>query len=331
MSFDVRSFKERHLIVAGEIGVDEYLFGGATRISPEAPVPVVEVESQAVKLGLAANVAQNVCSLGAKTTLLSVRGQDAAGEEISRLIREAGIDQSVLIEDPSRPTMRKVRVLAGKQHVVRVDYEKTHSLDVGVAKKFRETLCDLLPSSDGVILQDYGKGLWTTDVVSFIQHARSHKKPVFVDPSRLSAASLYHGCTLLSPNAQEAAYLAGNSLHAPSVRGNEDSVLEGFGRSILRDTDAEHVIITCGAWGMVSLSKEDPTLKRIPTFAKEVFDVTGAGDTVIAVLALAQVSGRTLVESMHLANAAAGIVVGRIGTSFVTPEELQHAPREVLL
>jgi D-beta-D-heptose 7-phosphate kinase/D-beta-D-heptose 1-phosphate adenosyltransferase len=319
----LKEISKAHLLVAGEVGIDEYLWGDCRRISPEAPVPVVEVESQTFKLGLSANVAQNLVSLGAKTTLLSVKGADTDGIKLGEMLKEAGISKVEFIEDHSRPTLRKVRVLAQKQHVVRVDYERSHPLDPKLAKGFVERICDLLPSVDGMIVQDYGKGIWNPDTMAFIKHAKSLKKPVFVDPSRISPLELYRGMTLSTPNIAEAETLCRIPSGKTRTVGQDDSALLKMAKYILENTESEHSIITCGEWGMVSFSKGDNRVNRIPTFAREVFDVTGAGDTVIAILSLMYVLGRSLPQCMQVANAAAGIVVGRIGASCVTQEELK--------
>ncbi|MFM8314958.1 MAG: bifunctional heptose 7-phosphate kinase/heptose 1-phosphate adenyltransferase [Deltaproteobacteria bacterium] len=325
MDFDFfKDISKAHLLVAGEVGIDEYLWGDCRRISPEAPVPVVEVESQSYKLGLSANVAQNLVSLGAKTTLLSVKGADSDGVKLEGMLKEAGISRAVFVEDETRPTLRKVRVLAQKQHVVRVDYEKSHPLDLSLTKSFVERICDLLPEVDGVIVQDYGKGIWTSDTMAFIQHAKAHKKPIFVDPSRMSPLSLYRGVTLLTPNIVEAETLCGVPSGKARLVGKDDQALLAMATKILEGADSEHSIVTCGEWGMVSISRQERKLNRIPTFAREVFDVTGAGDTVIAVLSLMYVLGSSLSKCMQVANAAAGIVVGRIGASCVSPQELKE-------
>lgn len=313
-----------HLLIAGEVGIDEYLWGNTRRISPEAPVPVVEVDYQTYKLGLAANVAQNIVSLGAKATLIGVRGEDADGDKLEKMILDAGIRSPILISDSTRPTLRKVRVVAQKQHVVRVDYEKSHPLDAKTSKRLRESVYDQMDICDAIIVQDYGKGIWNQDSISFIKEARQKKKPVFVDPSSVSSLSLYRGATLLSPNIFEAQALCGQTNWPAKLLATDNKRLEALGVRILEETLAEHVVITCGEWGMVSVSKETPALKRIPTFARDVFDVTGAGDTVIALLALMNVIGQSLSMCMQVANAAAGIVVGRIGTTSVTRDELRE-------
>ncbi len=315
-------FGGANILVAGEVGIDEYIWGDTRRISPEAPVPVVEVESTSFHLGLAANVAANVVSVGGKATLLSVCGADSDATKLHQMVSQAGIQDSHFIEDASRPTLRKVRIIAQKQHVVRVDYERCHALDASLVKQFTQKLHDLLPSCDGVILQDYGKGLWTPDTVSFIRYAREQKKPVFVDPSRNTPLGYYAGATLLSPNVSEAEALTGFG-ERPRAAGEENHRLFQMAEQMLRSTDAEHAVITCGAKGMVSLTRGQSALQRIPTFAREVFDVTGAGDTVISILALMVVTGHPLDFCIQVANAAAGLVVGKIGTASVSSVSLK--------
>ncbi len=312
-----------HLVVAGESGIDEYVWGDTRRISPEAPVPVVEVDSQEAKLGLAANVAQNLVSLGATATLVSVKGLDADAARLEEMVRSQGITRSVFLEDASRPTLRKVRVIAQKQHVVRVDFERSHPLDPKLAKQFTDALVAELPKADGVIVQDYGKGLWNSDTMAFVKEARRLKKPIFVDPSRNAPLGRYQGVTLLTPNLAEAEAMTGLGHQPGKSAGADDARLKKMAETILEGAKAEHAIITCGPYGMVSLSREGAAWQRIPTYAREVFDVTGAGDTVVAVLSLLWVLGEPLGRCMMVANAAAGIVVGRIGASSVTLDELK--------
>lgn len=315
----VEGLKGANLLVAGEVGIDEYIWGETRRISPEAPVPVVEVRSSELKLGLAANVAQNVVSLGGQATLVSVRGSDADGDRLEELLGDHGIRGQHWITDETRPTLRKTRIIAQKQHVVRVDYERSHSLDEKLAREFCDSICDLLPEHDGVILQDYGKGLWDGEATAFVKRARELGKPVFVDPSRLAPLSRYRGVTLLTPNRAEAEALCGLR---PDSGGGQDRLKEMAGH-ILKETQADHSLITCGPDGMISLSKgEEGILRHIPTYARDVFDVTGAGDTVVALMAMMMVTGNSLETCMRVANAAAGIVVGHIGAACVSPREL---------
>ncbi len=320
----IENLSSARILVAGEVGIDEYIWGDTRRISPEAPVPVIEVDSQTSHLGLAANVAQNIVSLGGRATLLSVFGVDSDGEKLQRMVEAAGIQQSVFLADASRPTLRKVRIIAQKQHVVRVDYERCHVLDAQIAKQFTDALNDLLPLHDGVILQDYGKGMWNPDTVSFIRRARELKKPVFVDPSRLAPLELYHGVTLLTPNVAEAETLTGFPHEHTKVAGQDDARLSQMARKILEKTSAEQVVITCGSAGMVVLKQGESHLHRIPTFARDVFDVTGAGDTVVSVLSMMHVLGYPLERCIQVANAAAGLVVGKVGTASVSPAELKE-------
>lgn len=320
----INQFSNAHLLVAGEVGIDEYIWGDTRRISPEAPVPIVEVEKTDFKLGLSANVAQNLASLGSKTTLVTVCGEDEDAAHLKQMVKSVGISEMDSLADPTRPTLRKVRVICQKQHVVRIDYERSHGLSPRLAKDFTEKICDRLNEVDGVIIQDYGKGLWNSDTVTFIKEAKSKKKPVFVDPSRTSSLELYRGATLLTPNLAEAEALT----HHQSLRNLKGEFpsdhLEQMAIKILKATESDFSIITCGAWGMVFVSQENGKLSRIPTYARKVFDVTGAGDTVIAVLSLMKVLGHPLEQCMRVANAAAGIVVGQIGAASVTPNELKE-------
>jgi D-glycero-beta-D-manno-heptose-7-phosphate kinase len=320
----INEFSGANILVAGEVGIDEYIWGDTRRISPEAPVPVVEVDRQEYKLGLGANVAHNISSLGGNVTLVSVRGEDEDGSKLQGMLEREGIRDSLFITDPSRPTLRKVRVIAQRQHVVRIDYERSHLLNASLAKRFNDAICDLVPKHDGIIVQDYGKGLWNADTMAFVKHAKAHKRPVFVDPSRMTPVTAYQGVTLLTPNTIEAEMLAKAApTSSRDMAGKDDLHLKKIGNLILDQTGAEYVVITCGEWGMISLSRETGELVRIPTFARDVFDVTGAGDTVVSVLALMWVLGQPLSRCMQVANAAAGIVVGHIGTATVTPTELQ--------
>lgn len=311
-----------HLLVAGETGIDEYVWGEIRRISPEAPVPVVEVRSRNLKLGMAANVAQNIARLGGKVSLVTVRGQDEDGTSIERLLTQEGIENVSFVEDVTRPTLRKTRVIAQKQHVVRIDQEKSHRLTDAPAKAFSDRILERLDGVQGVVLQDYGKGLWHEGTVGFLKVAKERGIPVFVDPSRYSSVGIYRGATLMTPNLEEAEMLAGvrhESLSSPVI---QDARLDRIVRTLADRADLEHSIVTCGAQGMVCLSQGDQQMSHIPTFAREVFDVTGAGDTVISVLGMMMAAGFEIAVSMRVANAAAGVVVGKVGTASVSPEEL---------
>lgn len=308
------------LLIIGESGIDEYIWGSSHRISPEAPVPVIEVESTDLKLGLSANVAQNILSLGGNTYLISVCGNDSDALKLESLLNEKGIVNFSFVIDPSRPTLRKTRVIAQKQHVVRVDYEKIHRLDAKIAKNFLEQVDLQMGKHQGLIVQDYGKGLFNADTISFVREAKKRQIPVFVDPNRNTPLEIYRDSTLLTPNLAEAQVLVGKNPEPSKIIGQDDEKLKSISETILEKTNSEHVVITCGEYGMVSFSKNN-TFHRIPTYAREVFDVTGAGDTVIALLSMAYCQGYSLPDCMKLANIAAGIVVGKMGAACVTRDE----------
>ncbi len=325
MPFDfIEKFSDTHILVVGEVGIDEYLWGECRRISPEAPVPVVEVDSRTFKLGLSGNVAQNIASLGGRVSLLSVCGEDADASQLKEMLAHAGVTDCEFVVDPSRPTLRKVRVLAQKQHVVRVDYERSHKLAPDLAQQLTQKIEKRLDGVQGVIVQDYGKGIWNADTMSFVKKAREKKIPVFVDPNRQSALSLYQGVTLLTPNLLEAETLCRFPNEPSRIAGKNSERLGQMAAEILRATNSSHAVITCGEFGMVSLTAGESELSKIPTFARDVFDVTGAGDTVVAVIAMMYSMGNPLPLCLRVANAAAGIVVGQIGASVVTPNELRQ-------
>lgn len=323
----IPDFRGLRVLVAGEVGIDEYLWGDASRVSPEAPVPVVELERQTFHLGMAGNVAQNLAALGAKPILVSVVGADADAEHLKTLLGQSGVTDPVLVTDPSRPTLKKTRVVARRQHVVRLDREKRHRLDASTAKGFGDAMSARLSDVDAIIVEDYGKGLWNLDTMAFVGRAAALRKPVFVDPNKSTPLAVYRGATLLTPNLDEAAALAKIEIDGKASFVADEARLTELGHALLAGTDAEHAVMTLGEWGMASLSQGQSRCERIPTFAREVFDVTGAGDTVIAVVALAYTRGLPLAECLRLANLAAGVVVGRVGTCAVTPRELAAAAR----
>lgn len=325
MAYDfINRFADTHILVVGEVGIDEYLWGECRRISPEAPVPVVEVDQRTFKLGLSGNVAQNIASLGGKVSLLSVCGEDADAGQLKEMLAHAGVSDVDFVVDSSRPTLRKVRVMAQKQHVVRVDYERSHKLAPALAQELTQKIESRLDGIQGIIVQDYAKGIWNADTMAFMKKAKEKKIPVFVDPNRNTPVSLYQGVTLLTPNLLEAETLCRFPNEPSRTAGKNVERLTQMAAEILKATNAEHSVITCGEHGMVSLSRGETTLSRIPTFARDVFDVTGAGDTVIAVVAMMYAAGNPLDLCLKVANAAAGIVVGQIGASVVTPAELRE-------
>lgn len=308
----------RRMIVVGDIGLDEYVMGDVRRISPEAPVPVLEVQSQDARLGLAANVAQNVASLGGQALLVGVVGADGAADDLRSKLRAVQVPPEHLITDGSRPTTRKLRVMSGSYHIVRVDFEKKQYLSNEAEKSLTEKVSQLLKTADGLVIEDYAKGaLSETSLQAMIKVARDLGKPVFVDPNRTTPARFYNGCSVVTPNRDEAVAMSG--LDYDDLRMHPGFILE-VGQALLSKMQAENIVITRGSEGMTIVDKQGAT--HLPTFAKQVFDVTGAGDTVIAALALAHLSGFSLSEACVIGNLAAGVVVGKVGCVPCTREEL---------
>lgn len=303
------SLRKVRLIVVGDIGLDEYVLGDVRRISPEAPVPVLEVRSEDARLGLAANVAQNVASLGGEALLVSVVGADSGAEDLRRRLRAAEVSPDHLIVDSSRPTTRKLRVMSGPHHIVRVDYERKQYLSAAVEAELVAKVTSLLAAADGVIIEDYAKGVLSEGALQAIIHAtHAAGKEVFVDPNPGTPARFYNGADVVTPNRDEAVALSG--LDYDDLRVSPNFILE-VGSALRERMKAEHLVITRGKDGMTIVDKEGAM--HMPTFARQVFDVTGAGDTVIAALAMAYVGGFSLPEACVFGNAAAGVVVGKVG------------------
>jgi D-glycero-beta-D-manno-heptose-7-phosphate kinase len=323
----VDALSGRKMIVVGDSGLDEYVFGKVRRISPEAPVPVVEVsenKSSDFRLGLSTNVAQNISSLGGECFLVSVVGDDSSAAELKKLLEREKISTDHLVVDSSRPTTRKLRVMAGQHHLVRVDYEHQRFLSDELHEKLVEKVRTLLPRSDGVIIQDYAKGVVSESCVQQIAKlAKLAGKKVMVDPHRSTPAHYYKGTDIMTPNHEEAISLSG--LRVDDLRQASDSLKE-VGDALRASTGSQNMIITRGKDG-ISLFEGEVTT-QIPTFAKQVFDVTGAGDTVIAALSMAWAAGLSLVEACLMANHAAGVVVGKVGCVPCCKHELIQAIRE---
>jgi len=299
----------KQILIIGDVGLDEYIMGQVRRISPEAPVPVLEVENEDLRLGLAANVAQNVVSLGGRVSMISVVGDDSGADRLKDLYKKARISWDGMVVDSRRPTTRKTRVMAQHHHLVRVDYELKKTLQPDTESKVLKLYEQELEKADAIILQDYAKGLVSLGLVKKIfDLAHKKGKKVFTDPHRNNLGEFYFGTDLMKPNYDEAVELSG--LKFDELRENPNKVYE-VGRALQKKTGASEIVLTRGKDGMTIFSKED--IVEVPTFAKKVFDVTGAGDTVIAALSLALASGWTLVDSCRLANFAAGVVVGKVG------------------
>ncbi|NCU79175.1 MAG: D-glycero-beta-D-manno-heptose-7-phosphate kinase [Burkholderiaceae bacterium] len=305
---DRNQFSKARLLVVGDVMLDRYWFGDTGRISPEAPVPVVQVAKIDERLGGAANVARNASALGAKTTILGVIGQDEAGKRVEQLLQESGV-QSQLQADSKVPTTVKLRVIARQQQLIRLDFEETpsqNSLDEKL-KRF-ETL---LPQVDVVILSDYGKGA-LEQVSAMIALAKANKKLVLVDPKG-DAYSKYKGATVLTPNRSELRQVIG--------QWSDEADLTKRAQSLRQELELSALLLTRSEEGMTLFTEKGT--EHVRAQAREVFDVSGAGDTVIATLAVAMAAGWPLERAMALANRAGGIVVGKLGTATVSAEELQ--------
>jgi rfaE bifunctional protein kinase chain/domain len=306
-------FKKARILVVGDLILDEFIWGKADRISPEAPVPVVWAQSRSTMPGGASNVANNVASLGGRVSLCGVVGDDKTGQVLVDELRQKGVDCDGVIGDPLRPTTVKTRIIAAHQQVVRVDWEETRSLSADKISLLMKTLKRRIPDVDAVIIEDYGKGVVTPLILkNIIALARLHKKIVTVDP-KIEHFSLYKGVTAMTPNEKEAS--AGSK-----VRITDESDVDRAGWVLMKKLGCQGVLITQGEKGM-KLFKGGRVI-HIPTVAQEVFDVSGAGDTVISVFTLALASGMNMVDAAKISNVAAGIVVGKIGVAVVTPQEL---------
>lgn len=303
------SLEGKKILIIGDVGLDEYIMGQVRRISPEAPVPVLEVENEDLRLGLAANVAQNVVSLGGQVSLIAVVGEDAGADRLKDLFKRAQVNWDGMISDSQRMTTRKTRVMAQHHHLVRIDYELKKYLSPQTETRVLSQFEKELKTADAIILQDYAKGMLSASLVKQIV-ALTHKngKKIFTDPHRSNSGEFYYGTDLMKPNYDEAVLLSG--LHFNELRENPDKVYE-VGRALQKKTGATDIVLTRGKDGMTIFSKEQ--IIEVPTFARKVFDVTGAGDTVIAALSLALASGWSMVEACRLANFAAGVVVSKVG------------------
>jgi D-beta-D-heptose 7-phosphate kinase/D-beta-D-heptose 1-phosphate adenosyltransferase len=312
-------FPAARILVLGDLMLDQFLWGRVERISPEAPVPVVDVERESFALGGAGNVAMNVRALGGTAIPLGVVGEDTYGERILELLRQNGIDGSGVLK-AERPTTLKTRIIAHQQQVVRVDREDRSFIGAQQRARVEEAFLELLPRVDSVLVSDYSKGMLSPELLSrILPEARKQGKPVCLDP-KIRHFSSYTPVTMITPNQAEAASLLGYPIHT-----RED--LEEAGRRILKLIDCRALLVTRGDRGMALFA--DGKLTLVPTRAREVFDVTGAGDTVIATLSLALAAGAEMLDAVLLANAAAGIVVGKVGTATVGPEELIAALAEI--
>ncbi|MBQ4493054.1 MAG: D-glycero-beta-D-manno-heptose-7-phosphate kinase [Elusimicrobiaceae bacterium] len=315
----IDKFEGKEIIVIGDIMLDHFVKGSVNRISPEAPVPVVNVESEDFVAGGAGNVAVNLAVLGAKPTIISVVGQDVKGSILTQFLKDKGVNTEYITIDSARPTTQKVRIVAERQQVVRVDRESKTNLDPQTAKTCMQNFKKALKKASGVVMSDYGKGMLSDhNIQEVIALANAKKIPVCVDP-KIDNFLKYKNITCMTPNTKE----AWEGMGLPPKK--EEKAILDLGKKILKALKAKSILITRSAQGM-SLFEQGPKIKTttISATAKEVFDVTGAGDTVISVLTLALACGATLQQAAYIANEAAGLVVAKLGTACVTPQEIKE-------
>ena len=313
----LNNFKKASVLVIGDLVMDHFVWGKVRRISPEAPVPVVEVSSESFMLGGAANVVNNIHSLGGKVLVCGVVGRDEMGKKLIHELRLKGISSDGVIVEDGRPTSVKTRVIAHSQQVVRFDREKKEKVHLDTVKTIMDYVSKKINSFDSIIISDYAKGVISEELVEeVIALAKKKDKPIAVDP-KVGHFDFYKYATIVTPNNDEASMASGIEIE------NEAGLLRA-GEVLLNKLGSDAVLITRGEHGM-SLFENNGEITHIPTVAKEVYDVSGAGDTVIGTVALSMASGASLKEAAVISNFAAGIVVGKIGTATVTPKELKDA------
>ncbi len=330
----INKFKKKNIMVIGDLILDRYIQGHVSRISPEAPVPVVLEEKSFYTPGGAANVAYNLRSLGAEVILAGRTGNDFEGQMLKRQLKKTGINIGGIFIDSKIPTITKTRVIAHHQQVVRIDKEKVAAES---DPKVDHKICDFIKRHvdvcDGIIVSDYGKGLITPELVEFVRRIALNKKKILTVDPKVENFSFYRGVTAITPNLKEAENAIRNikvtasssrslKVQSDKIQTEEDINTAGF--ELLRYLDLECLLITLGEHGM-RLFQDGKEPVAIKTKAKEVFDVTGAGDTVISVFTLALSAKAKPRQAAELANTAAGLVVARLGAATVTPEELAGA------
>lgn len=317
----ISGMSSRRILVVGDLMLDEFIWGRVSRISPEAPVPVVAVDRETCYPGGAANVARNLHEFTPHASVLGLAGRDAAGERLRQLLGEGGINTAGIVERGSGPTTVKTRIIARTQQVVRVDRELERPPNDAERSALLKALDGMLPSVDAVIIEDYGKGLLDRGLAGeIVTRARAAGRPVTVDPNPNNPVP-WSGTTVMKPNRHEAFAAAGLPWSAPSTDPLSDKALLAVGEDLLAKWNADQLLITLSELGMLLMTK-DGVRHHAPTRAREVFDVSGAGDTAIALYTLALCAGATPVEAAEIANHASSVVVGKLGTATVAPAEL---------
>ncbi|MDX2108728.1 MAG: bifunctional ADP-heptose synthase [Verrucomicrobiota bacterium] len=304
------------ILVVGDAILDHYIFGDANRISPEAPVPVVDVERDSWTAGGSANVAINLTALGAKAELIGLIGRDSAGQQTQSILKERGVDFDTRFISDNAPTILKTRVVVRNQQLCRIDREGSPSRYRLELEKHRDAIAAKVRAANAVIVSDYAKGLLTEELVAFIK-AEAHAAGIFIacDPKPKRKLD-FSGFDLITPNRSESLLMAQLDLHS-----HDAFPAEAICRGIHQRFSPKLLIVTLGPDGML-ISREGRMIKQLPTFAREVYDVSGAGDTAVATLTAALATGASDEEAAHFANTASGVVVGKFGTATATPAEI---------
>ncbi len=306
--------KKPSILVIGDLMIDHYIWGNATRLSPEAPVPIVNVKNESTTLGGAGNVVQNLVALGAKVTVAGIIGDDSSGIQLIDILESEGVKTNSIIKDKSRHTTVKTRVLVGSHQLVRVDREVTDAISDELGNEIAEKLTGIIESADIVILSDYNKGLFAPALTQrLIKIANDHQKKVIIDPKGLNYEK-YKGAYIIKPNRKELAEAA------KTEKISNAADLQNAAKTIFQQTGTKYLIVTLSEEGMAIVTEENS--KLLPVKATEVFDVTGAGDTVIAAIAYFTALGLPIDEACELANHAAAIVVRHVGSATTTIDEI---------
>ena len=318
MNIDISKFEKCHILVIGDLMIDEYVWGEVDRISPEAPVQVVSVLRDSATLGGAGNVVNNLVALGAQVAIAGILGAGANADLLIKMFRELGVDTTGVIQDPTRPTTRKTRIIGGHQHVLRIDRETKQEISEEQVNTLVRFAKDRIGAFDLILVSDYGKGLLSETLLrQIIDVANQNKKRIIVDPKGLNFGK-YAGATAITPNKKEASLAAGIEIL-------DDASLEEAGKKLLLDIPVQMVLMTCGKEAMVLFEQGNEPYRIMTSEVRQVFDVSGAGDTVVSVLGLGLASGHSFRQAAAIANVAAGIVVGKVGTATVSRKELQRA------
>ncbi len=311
------NMRGKRIAVVGDLMLDRYIWGSVNRISPEAPVPVVDLEQEQSRLGGAANVAKNIKSLGGEPLLLGIIGNDNSGKQLLEIVKQSNLPIHGIITDDTRPTTVKTRVIAHNQHVVRIDRENKSYISHTIQVKIIEVLKNEISEIDGIIIEDYNKGVIVKDLIhKLIDIAFKYNKTITVDP-KFNNFFEYKNVTVFKPNRKETEEVMG-------IRLKEEKDVINAGKTLLERLQAKNVLLTRGEQGM-SLFESNGNISHVPTKALNVADVSGAGDTVIATLTMSLTSGASIKEAASLANFAGGVVCGYVGIVPIDPNELRQS------